>query len=193
MPALKKHLIHRIALGIALVLCPFLVSAQETNTSDLAQKEQAVRDLQTRFDVDFSKLQIYEQVRVKTSQAEEDALLYRRDSEALALLSRTGKMAQTLADLPENNATRIEVESQLRQRLAGIDTLIIGGLERLNRRIDEARARVPSLKGVDQFQARAQISSLQDLRYKTMRAMAEIFPTLEMLGIPYEDFRRQAE
>ena len=193
MPALKKHLIHRTALGIALVLCPFLVSAQETNTSDLAQKEQAVRDLQTRFDVDFSKLQVYEQVRVKTSQAEKDALLYRRDSEALALLSRTGKMAQTLADLPENNATRIEVESQLRQRLAGIDTLIIGGLERLNRRIDEARARAPSLKGVDQFQARAQISSLQDLRYKTMRAMAEIFPTLEMLGIPSEDFRLQAE
>ena len=191
----KRRLLRSLTLGFGLTVAslPLSLGAQETVSTDTARQEERALKLQDKFDANFSNLQIYDQAQVASSQAEEDALLFRRDSEALALLLQTKEIVETLGTLAPDNAVRLEVETRLREQLIEADTLVIEGLDRLNRRIDEARSRLAALSGIQLFHTRAHISRLQELRYRTMKAMAGISPTLEALGIPSDKFRRQTE
>ncbi len=144
---------------------------------DTAQQEERALKLQDKFDANFSNLQIYDKAQVSSSQAEEDALLFRRDSEALALLLQTKEIVETLGSLAQDNAVRLEVEARLRERLREADIISDSGDSIASTAGSTRRDPVlPRWSGVDLFHTRAHIGRLQELRYRTMKAMAGIFP-----------------
>jgi small conductance mechanosensitive channel len=115
---------------------------------------------------------------------DQDALLYRRSERSFELLSLIDQLAQSVIQMPEDDALRQKISERLRTEFLSAGDKLFVRLNELDERIKNESAVLDSYSGSKRISAESFVNMLQSMRLKYFSAAVNLVLSREALGIP---------
>lgn len=173
--------------------CPSLAAQQEVDTESLdgvvteTEAARYINDRLAQLARDIGNLQILAVQIANAPSVDREALSYRRDTRSLELLKEIDEVAALVAELPEADPMRIELESRMLDDFQSLGDSVYDRIDELEKQIQETAVEIESKQGVDLVLADSIMNNLESTKDLFIRAMVEHIETVELLGLSPEN------
>ena len=174
-----------VLLGIAALWSfpSFSANAQELKSPE------AIAALMETVETRIAELQLINR-QIETAPAvDQDALLYRRDERSFELLVLIDELAQSVIQMPDDDAVRQKISERLRTEFLTAGDRLFIRLNELDERIKDQLAALDSYSGSKRIFAESLVNTLQSMRMKFFEAAVNLVLSREALEIPVAAIR----
>ena len=116
-----------------------------------------------------------------------EELRFRKDELSFAALLKLDQLVRQVAALPEDDATRREVEKRLSEDLVDAGPSVFKLIDGINQRLAAYKADLGSLSGASLVTTEAYINSLETMRIKYYKGLVDVIEGRKLLAIPSDD------
>lgn len=170
----------QMAVFVLLMFSSVFVVAQGADEDDISSRI-------ANLDRNIASLRMLESRIDKVPEADQEVLMFRRDERSFSLLLELDRLVRAVAELPEDDPDRQEVEKRLGEDLSGAGTRVFQLLQGVSARIAGYTAELDSLSGTSLVATEAYINSLEALRIKYYEGLVDVIEGRRLFELPVED------